>query len=367
MISTGGDPPIRVLIVDDSAVARQAISRSIRAAGDMTVAGLAGNGRIGLEHIALDEPDVVVLDLEMPEMDGMAFLREVRTSHPDLPVVVFSALTDAGAAATLAALAAGASAFALKPSALRGFAEGSVDTELIPQIRALAPHHSRGTTTRGTTTRAATSHTADTRASRLPTSLATSSVNAVTVAVSTGGPTALGILLSAIPASLPVPIFVVQHMPETFTRLLAQRLAANCSLAVVEAHDGQLVRPGVVYVAPGGHHMLVAREGTSCRIKLDDGPPENSCRPAADVLFRSAAAVYRGGVLGVVMTGMGHDGLAGSRALVRAGGSVLVQDPATAVVASMPAAVLAADLAEAALGLPELAAEIVHRCGGRHR
>lgn len=352
MIDTGGQPPIRVLIVDDSAVARQAISRSIRAAGDMTVAGLAGNGRIGLEHVALDEPDVVVLDLEMPEMDGMAFLREVRKARPELPVVVFSALTDAGAAATLAALAAGASAFALKPSALRGSAEGSVDTELIPQIRALVPGRTRG---------------AHSRASRPLPTRATGGVDAVTIAVSTGGPTALAVLLAAIPASLPVPILVVQHMPETFTRLLAQRLAANCSLAVVEAHDGQLVRPGVVYVAPGGHHMLVARDGTSCRIRLDDGPPENSCRPAADVLFRSAAAVYRAGVLGVVMTGMGHDGLAGSRALVSAGGAVLVQDPATAVVSSMPAAVLQADLADAALSVPDLAAEIVNRCSGRQR
>ncbi|MDQ1247033.1 MAG: two-component system, chemotaxis family, protein-glutamate methylesterase/glutaminase [Actinomycetota bacterium] len=351
MAGSGEQAPIKVLVVDDSAVARQMISRAVRAAGDMEVTGAASNGRIALEHIALAEPDVVVLDLEMPELDGLGFLRAVRLTHPHLPVIVFSALTATGAAATLAAIAAGASAFALKPSALRGSSDGTVDTELIPQIRALA---GRRATPPPATPRV---HKGLGRRAVV--------VNAVVIAVSTGGPNALDTLLGALPSSLPVPILIVQHMPATFTRLLAQRLAANCSLAVVEAQQGQLVRAGVAYIAPGGTHMAVARGTLDTHVVLSDDPPENSCRPAADVLFRSAAAVFGSGVLGVVMTGMGRDGLAGSRAVVAAGGSVVVQEPASAVVPSMPEAVVHEGLADAALTLLELAAEITRRCGVR--
>lgn len=344
--------PPRVLIVDDSAVARQAISKALREAG-MEVAALAPNGRVGVAAVESTRPDAVVLDLEMPEMDGMAFLRRVRPGHPNLPIIVFSALTTQGAAASLAAMSAGASAYALKPSALRGSGPGDLEAELIPQLQALLQHSSssrRGSAAAPARARALAPATGE-------------DVRAIAVAVSTGGPNTLSTLIAQLPRDLKVPIFVVQHMPPTFTRMLAQRLAAAGPVAVVEAQHDELVRPGVVYIAPGGRHLVPVRGPGGVRVRLTDEPPENSCRPAADVTFRAAVNAYGSGVLGVVLTGMGRDGTAGARAIVAAGGSVLAQDPDTAVVGSMPASVLDAELAYAAFDIDGLAGELRNRLG----
>ena len=232
-------PDPRVLIVDDSAVARQVISRAIEEAGGMQVAGLARDGQMGLEQLAQVRPDAVVLDLEMPTMDGITFLHHLRTTDKHLPVVVFSTATGHGAAATLEALSAGATAYALKPSALRGTASGDVQSELIPVLRAVlgrpAPRTSTGRVRRAGTGR----------------------IEAVVIAVSTGGPAALNTVLPELPGELPVPVLLVQHMPSTFTALLAQRLDARCRLQVVEAADGQTITAGTIYVAPGGRHLTV--------------------------------------------------------------------------------------------------------------
>lgn len=342
--SDGANGVPHVLIVDDSAVARQAIAKAIRAAG-MEVAALAPNGRVGIEAVAATHPDAVVLDLEMPGIDGMGFLRAIRPAHPQLPIVVFSALTSQGAAESLAAMAAGASSFALKPTALRGSAPGTVEAELIPQLQALV--ECRGATPRATPSRMPGSH----------------EVTSVVIGVSTGGPTTLSALVSQLPREVSVPIFVVQHMPPEFTRMLAQRLAAVGPLEVVEARHEDVARAGVVYIAPGGRHLTVQRRLGVTRTMVTDDPPENSCRPSVDVLFRSAAASYGNGVMGVVLTGMGRDGTEGSRAIVAAGGSVVVQEPATAVVGSMPQSVLDAGLAYAALPPDALAGEIRARLG----
>jgi two-component system chemotaxis response regulator CheB len=325
--------------VDDSAVARQAVSRAIAQAPGLQVAGIAPDGEVALRRVAELQPDVVVLDLEMPVMNGITFLRQLRSTNPSLPVVVFSTMTSTGASATLEAMSAGATAYALKPSALRGSGTGDVETELLPVLRAVLG-------------------AATPRSSPPVQQSAPNSVCAVVIAVSTGGPTALQTLLPNLPADLPVPVLVVQHMPAVFTALLARRLNQRCSLEVVEATEGQPISAGTIYIAPGGQHLCVAGTSAAPRVRLTEDPPVNSCRPAADILFETAARVFAGPVLGVVLTGMGVDGRRGASAVTSAGGAIIAQDPASAVVGSMPAAVIEAGLAYTVLPVDDIAGEV---------
>jgi two-component system chemotaxis response regulator CheB len=353
--------PTRVLVVDDSVVVRRMVGRAVEADPSMELAGVAANGSLALAKLAAVRPDVVVLDLEMPVMDGFETLAAIRRTHPDLPVIVFSHLTTRGARATLDAMALGATAFALKPntenttmfdSTGSGSGDGvGIGPELLTLIQALTNRSNGG------------SQAAPGRSSHRP-SLPPSSaarVEVVAIGVSTGGPKALDVVLQQLPASLAVPVLVVQHMPTIFTRLLAERLDSRSALAVVEAEEGMVVRGGGVFVAPGGRHMGVKRAGADVRIVLSDGPPENGCRPAADVLFCSAVEVFGGRVLGVVLTGMGRDGLRGSEQVRAAGGAVVAQTPASSVVASMPTAVIEAGLADAVVGLDSVAGELLQR------
>ncbi|MEO8698022.1 MAG: chemotaxis-specific protein-glutamate methyltransferase CheB [Acidimicrobiales bacterium] len=339
--------PSRVLVVDDSVVVRQLVARVITAEPSTELAGVAPNGRVALEKIARLRPDIVLLDLEMPEMDGFATLAEIRRTNPTLPVIIFSHLTSAGAAATLEALAQGATAFALKPRADGiGLAEAQVRDDLLPLIGSVRPKAPRVVAPAFKTV------------ARLRPSVR---VSAIVIAVSTGGPNALATIVPSLPADIGVPIFIVQHMPPVFTKMLAERLDRVAALTVVEATDGALVEPGGVYVAPGGRHMSLtgSMAAANVRIHLTDEPPENSCRPAADVLFRAAAAAYGPGTLGVVLTGMGCDGLSGCAAIRDAGGSVLAQTEASAVVASMPAAVANAGLTDLVVPLDDIASELI--------
>jgi two-component system chemotaxis response regulator CheB len=342
----------RVLVVDDSVVVRQLLGRALDAEPGLELAGVAANGRIALEKLDLLQPDVVILDLDMPEMNGFETLASIRRTHPALPVIVFSHLTSEGATATLDALALGATAFALKPRADGiGLAEEQVRNDLFPLLLAV-------------TVRTAAPPTPDVVLAG-PVSRS-HAVTAVVIAVSTGGPRALALIMPALPADLSVPIFIVQHMPPLFTKTLAERLDHIAAVDVVEAADGDVVVPGTVYVAPGGHHLALARVTTTVRVAITDAPPENSCRPAADVLFRSAADVYGAGVLAVVLTGMGHDGLRGSEAVRASGGSVIAQRADTAVVASMPEAVRLAGLVESVVPLDRIGPELARRTSG-HR
>lgn len=340
---------IRVLVVDDAAVFRRLVADELAADPALEVVGTAANGKIALAKLPQVNPDLVILDVEMPELDGLATLREIRKSYPKLPVIMFSALTERGAAATLDALALGATDYFAKPTNAGGL-DASLQVireELIPEIKALCAR---------TASPAAAVAPVESPAGR-----GTSRVEVVAIGTSTGGPNALADLFAGLPADLPVPVVIVQHMPPMFTRLLAERLSTQFPLRVEEGRAGGPLRPGHVWIAPGDHHMIVARDGTEVRVALHQEPPENSCRPAADVLFRSVARAFGPGALAVVLTGMGQDGLRGCEAIRGAGGHVIVQDEATSVVWGMPGYVARAGLADRVLPLGMIAPEIVRR------
>ncbi|NBT12640.1 MAG: chemotaxis-specific protein-glutamate methyltransferase CheB [Planctomycetia bacterium] len=349
--------PIRVLLVDDSATIRSLLSATLTADPDLAIAGAAVNGRMAVEMVAAAPPDIVLLDVEMPVLDGIAALREIRRLQPRLPVIMFSSLTERGAKATLDALLAGANDYASKPAGLEADAVATViRDELVAKIKALVPRRRRFERSAAPTPHA-----------RRPPPLAGGPVRAVVIAVSTGGPTALAEVLPACGADLGVPVLIVQHMPAFFTAQLAERLSRICGRPVHEAQEGRAIAGNDILLAPGGRHLAVAGDGGSARVRLTDEPPENSCRPSADVLFRSAATVWRAGVLGVVLTGMGRDGLAGARAIVEAGGAVIAQDEFSSVVWGMPGEVVRAGLADAVLPLGQIGPEVTLRVARRGR
>ena len=339
---------IRVMVVDDAVVIRKILTDALAADPDIEVVGTAANGKIALAKLDQLKPDLVTLDVEMPEMDGLQTLREIRKVKPRLPVVMFSTLTSRGGAATLDALSAGASDYVCKPANVGSVtaAMARIREELIPKVKALC-----GRSTPPTTLQPIAPRQAFPPAARRP-------VEAVVIGISTGGPNALAEIMPMLPPTLGVPVLIVQHMPPVFTKLLAERLATRCPLPVVEATAGEAVVANKVYIAPGDFHMAVTPRRT---VELTQAPPENSCRPAVDVLFRSAAAVFGGGTLAAVLTGIGSDGLAGCQAVRKAGGGVLVQDEATSAVWGMPGAVARAGLAEQQVPLRDVAHAIARR------
>jgi two-component system chemotaxis response regulator CheB len=349
--------PVRVVVVDDSVVIRRVLTDLLSSDPDIEVVGTAANGKLGLDKIRAAKPDIVILDIEMPVMDGLHTLPPLRAEFPDLPVLMFSTLTTRGGTATLDALALGATDYLTKPESFGGRdqAMAAIKAEMVPKIKVL------GRLQKTTRPRAALTPVASVRAP-VRRAAATGRIDIIAIAVSTGGPKALQDIIPRLPHNLPVPVVMVQHMPPVFTGLLAERLDRESQVHVVEAAHGSVVQAGTVYVAPGGRHMVLAKQQNGAVIvHLNDDAPENSCRPAADPLFRSVAACYGGNTLGVVLTGMGADGCKGSKVLVDAGGEVLVQDEATCVVWGMPGAVVRAGLAAAEVPLPRLVDEITTR------
>jgi two-component system chemotaxis response regulator CheB len=358
-----------VLVVDDAVVVRRLVARIIEEHPAFAPPITAANGRLALAKLAVEIPDIVVLDIEMPELDGLATLREIRALHPRLPVVMFSTLTESGATATLQALALGATDYVTKPSNTGSFdtAMARVRDELLPKLLALTgrdeiavpggllaarPSRAAGRPL----ARAARPEIAGPRADRPP----ATPVEVVAIGSSTGGPNALATLLEGL-APLPVPVVVTQHIPPVFSRMLAQRLDKLSPMTVREAVAGDRLAPGTVHIAPGDQHLLVRRAADGVEIVLGDGPPENSCRPSVDVMLRSVADVFGSATLVVVLTGMGVDGLRGSDTLHGLGARVVVQDQATSVVWGMPGAIAGASLADAVVPLDRLAGEITRR------
>jgi two-component system, chemotaxis family, protein-glutamate methylesterase/glutaminase len=361
---------IRVLVTDDSAVMRRLVSEAVQSDPSCEVVGTANNGRDALTKIEALRPDVVTLDIEMPVMNGLETLIPLRKAHPRLPVIMFSTLTERGAHATFEAMRRGASDYATKPSATN-LADGrkAVVDELIPKIKALAGWREPTPAALRSIMRPATrpiptpgrTAPAGSGASLASGGARGGRVDALVIGVSTGGPTALVTLWRDLPRSLPVPVLIVQHMPAAFTPQFAKQLDAVGTIPTVEAQAGMRVEPGRAYLAPGGHHMTVHHQGTGTVIGLNDDAPENSCRPAVDVLFRSSVAAYGSSILAVVLTGIGFDGLLGTRDVVAAGGHAIAQDQATSVVWGMPRAIAEAGLADAVLPIDQIGSAITAR------
>ncbi len=356
----------RILIVDDSAVMRSLLRSVIAADSSLEVAGTAADGAAALTALELNHPDLILLDVEMPVMDGLSTLRRLRELGHKMPVIMCSSLTQRGAKVTIEALAGGASDYVAKPSDQPGrdAAVRILAQELLPKIHALRKPPPRPAAPQLVPRFGKAALT-------LPAStpLPAASPSVVVIGVSTGGPAALDVLLPALPRDFSLPVLVVQHMPEVFTRLFAERLNRRCQLRVCEASEGEQAAPGAIFIARGNWHMEVvaaARAGAPATLHLNQDPPENHCRPAVDTLFRSAARIYGPCVLAVVLTGMGSDGLAGSRLIRNQGGVVLAQNEATSTVWGMPGAVAQAGLAHKILPLDAIAPEIL-RIAGRAR
>lgn len=351
--------PIRVLVVDDSSAVRRMVTTLLDRDPAFEVVGTAENGRLGVEAVRRLNPDAVTLDIEMPQMDGIAALREIRRTHPRVPVIMFSTLTERGARATLDALAAGASDYVTKPHrpGTMVTAIATIREQLLPKLVALverqrATAHARaGAGAR--VTRGVPAPALPVAPPPTPRKL-TGRVDVVAIGCSTGGPEALPVVLRALPERLAVPVVVVQHMPPMFTTMLAARLDGALPHRVVEAAEGMPIESGTIYLAPGDYHFTVLRSGATIKAHLEQTPPENYCRPAVDVLFRSVAATYQSSALAVVLTGMGSDGAKGAERMRTAGAGVIAQDEASSVVWGMPGAVVRAGFADRVLPLTEV-------------
>ncbi|MCB4805920.1 chemotaxis-specific protein-glutamate methyltransferase CheB [Methylobacterium brachiatum] len=368
--TTSAAAPIRVLIADDSAVVRGLVARWITEAG-FEVAGTASNGRIALEMMAKHDPDVVLLDIEMPELDGTTALPRMLAMSPNLQVVMMSTLTTRNADISLKCLALGAVDYLAKPESNRGVTTSETfRVELIERVRVFGAARARARRPAGAPgTAPAPAHAAPALAPAAPSPRPPTPFTlrpkvrnrtqprALLIGSSTGGPRAVGEMLEGIGAAAlrRVPVLIVQHMPPIFTAVFAEHLSTRTGLRAAEGKADERLEAGRIYVAPGGRHMGLVAGPNGPTIRLTDGPPVNFCRPAVDVLFKDAAVVFGAATATVILTGMGSDGTNGARALTDAGGPVLAQDEATSTVWGMPGSVARAGLAEAVLPLPELA------------
>jgi two-component system, chemotaxis family, protein-glutamate methylesterase/glutaminase len=367
--------PLRVMVVDDSVVIRGLISRWIGAEPDMMVAASLRTGLEAVQQIERINPDVAVLDIEMPELDGISALPQLLAKKRDLIIIMASTLTRRNAEISFKALSLGASDYIPKPETTREpTAAETFHHDLIQKIRSLgaklrrtAPSHASPSHPHAEKAREAAPAprvvTAPPVLARRPFGLQTP--RALVIGSSTGGPQALMALITELgPVIDRHPVLITQHMPPTFTTILAEHLARSSRRPAHEAVDGERVKPGQIYLAPGGRHMRVVRQGTEVAIALDDGPPVNFCKPAVDPLFISATDVWQAGTLAVILTGMGSDGMRGGKEIVAAGGSVIAQDEATSVVWGMPGAAANAGICAAILPLNQIAPKLVRLFAG---
>jgi len=332
---------IKVLVVDDSIVVRRIVSEALAEDPRIEVVGVAQNGSIALNKAAALNPDLITMDIEMPVMDGIEAVTQLRARGDRMPILMFSTLTSHGANATLDALAAGATDYVTKPTHVAdpAAAIGVIKDQLLPKIKGLF----RAPVLRSESARV------------LPARGPVRTPKAVVIGSSTGGPEALSKVISGLPRALDIPTLIVQHMPPLFTSQLAARLDRIGPSKVVEAKGGEVLMPGTIYIAPGDFHLEVTERAGRVQTSLNQAEQVNFCRPSVDVLFHSAASVYGGNLLAVVLTGMGADGREGARAIVNAGGRVVVQDEPTSVVWGMPGAVATAGLAHSIVPIQEVA------------
>jgi len=375
--------PIRVMIIDDSVVVRRAVKDALSNEREIHVVGSAKDGKDALEKIPGLNPEVLVLDIEMPLLDGFGVLRALRSDHRNIRVIMFSVSTQRGEAKTMEALSLGAHDYVSKPTSTEeiGYREviKRVGDELIPKIKQFRPSVLRAPSK---AVRPVTRPAALSKAARpaIPSKVArpvapssppsrklrpTGIPKVVAIGISTGGPNALTEWMPLLKKDFPVPILIVQHMPPRFTKLLADRLNVLSQITVKEGKDGEDVLPGVAYIAPGDYHMIVKKGVNHPVLSMNQGPPENSCRPSADVLFRSIVDVYGQHALGVIMTGMGQDGLEGLKVMSGKGSPILAQDEESSVVWGMPGAVVKAGLADKVVPLGRIAVAIASWFGGK--
>jgi two-component system, chemotaxis family, protein-glutamate methylesterase/glutaminase len=369
--------PLRVMVVDDSVVIRGLISRWIESESDMVVAASLRTGLDAVKQVERVDPDVAVLDIEMPDLDGISALPLLLAKKPNLIIIMASTLTRRNAEISFKALSLGASDYIPKPESTREPAAAETFRhDLIQKIRHLGAKVRRAVQvsaspplapalerSRDLLPRPPLAPSANLQLLRRP--FSTQMPRALVIGSSTGGPQALMTLVGEIGAVIDrFPVLITQHMPPTFTTILAEHLARASRRPAHEAIDGEIVRAGQIYLAPGGRHMRLARHGIEAVIALDDGPPVNFCKPAVDPLFISAIDIWQGGVLALVLTGMGSDGMRGGKEIVAAGGSVIAQDEASSVVWGMPGAAANAGICAAVLPLDQIAAKLVRLFSG---
>ncbi|MCY2964661.1 MAG: chemotaxis response regulator protein-glutamate methylesterase [Planctomycetota bacterium] len=355
---------IRILVVDDSALYRQLVRNVLREVPGVEVVGAAKGGQEALDMVEQLDPELLTLDVHMPDIDGIAVLRELKRRKSRTRALMLSSLTADGAQVTTDALLEGAFDFIQKPSGNDVAANReTLLAALTEKVEAFRASPSSRTRRRGAPARPVepvSSRAADDGDAGIvaPTGFR---CEALVIATSTGGPVALREVIPNLPGDLPVPVFIVQHMPAQYTHSLAERLNQVSPTEVVEGVDGMAAEAGFVYIAPGGRHMKVERRAGKVRLRITDDPPEQSCRPAADYLFRSVAEAYQGQVLAVVMTGMGRDGVAGCREIRQRGGFVIAQHAEGCTVYGMPKAVIDEKLANTVVPLDRLAVSVTHR------
>lgn len=347
----------KVLVVDDMAIVRKLLTDLISEDPQLEVVGVAADGKIALSKLGQLKPDIVILDVEMPEMNGLETVQNIRKIDARIPIVMFSAVTMSGAQVTLDALNSGANDYVTKPEKMTSIDESKeyLRRSLITKIRTLTGLDQIVFAEVPKTIQPVP------KAQAVLPPLSHKPIEIVGIGISTGGPNALMTLFSGMPSRFSCPIVIVQHMPATFTKLFADRLGTITGLQVKEAQDGDVLGPNTVWLAPGNYHMVLSREGFKTVIRLNQNPEENFCRPAVDPLFRSIADIYGGASLGVIMTGMGQDGLLGAEEIRRQGGQIILQDEATSAVWGMPGACYRAGISNDVFPLEQLAFEISRR------
>jgi len=361
--------PLRVLIVDDTAVYRKIVTEVLSELPDVEVVGTANNGKIAMNKIISLKPDILTLDIEMPEMNGLDVLSSIKTGGFDVGAIVLSTLTHKGGELTMQALELGAFDFITKPET------GSVDESrkqiknaLSSMLKAFSRRREirqilEGKVSFSRSEQETSSKQKTENVIRRMTSIVnrrTRNAEIVGIGVSTGGPKALSQMMPEIPGDINVPILIVQHMPAIFTQSLANSLDARCAIDVKEAIDGEIVRPNVAFIAPGGKQMKIVAgmDGTERIIRITDDPPENSCKPSVDYLFRSIAQHYVGRSAGVIMTGMGSDGYSGLSLMKRNGATIIAQDEASCIVYGMPKKPIENGIVDIVAPLDQIASEI---------